>query len=90
MNDFDYSSTGYAEKGEIEIRPSVAGQFVAIAYLKYPEPITDIGDSIEFPDTLTDLLVQKTANYISIKQGDGTTLYGVTENFVQTLLAAMT
>jgi len=90
LNDFDYSSTGYTEKGEIEIRPSVAGQFVAIAYLKYPEPITDIGDSIEFPDTLTDLLVQKTANYISIKQGDGTTLYGVTENFVQTLLAAMT
>jgi len=90
LNDFDYSSTNYIEKGQIEIRPSVAGQFIAIAYLKYPDEINDITDSIEFPETLTDLLVQKTANYISIKQGDGTTLYGVTENFVQTLLAAMT
>lgn len=90
LNFFDYSSSNYIDEGEIEIRPDVSSQFVAIAYLKYPDPITDIGDSIELPDTLTDLLVQKTANYISVKQGDGTNLYGVTENFVQTLISAMT
>lgn len=90
LNFFDYSSTQYTETGEIEIRPSVASEFVAIAYLKYPDSIDDIGDELELPETLTDLLVQKTANFISIKQGDGTNLYGVTENDVNRLIAIMT
>lgn len=89
LNFADYSSTSYTETGELEIRPDVSGKFVAISYLKYPTPITDISDSIEFPETITDLLVQKTANYISFKQGDGTNLYSVTDNDVNRLVTFM-
>jgi len=90
LNFFDYSSTQYLETGELEIRPDVSSKFVAISYLKYPDPITAITDEVEFPSTLTDILVQKTANYISIKQGDGTSLYSVTETDVSRLISIMT
>jgi len=85
----DYSSDNYTEIGEIEIRPDVSSELVAISYLKYPTPITTISDSVEFPASLTDLLVQKTANVISYKQGDQTTLYGVTDVDVQRLISFM-
>ena len=90
LNFFDYSSTQYAETGEIEIRPDVSSKFVAISYLKYPDPISLITDEVELPSTLTDILVQKTANYISIKQGDGTSLYSITETDVSRLISIMT
>jgi len=89
LNFSDYSSTSYGETGEIEIRPDVSAQFVGIRYLKYPNEVTVVTDTIEFPESITDLLVQKTANYISFKQGDGTNLYSVTDNDVQRLITFM-
>lgn len=55
---------------EIEIAPSILQEPVAISYLKMPTPITAITDNIEFPLSLTDLFVQKTLNYISIKNSE--------------------
>lgn len=89
LNPFDYSSTNYTVSREISIRPSVAGKFVAISYLKYPNKINVSTDNIEFPETLTDLIFQKALNYISFKQGDKTSLFAVTSQDVNQLVQLM-
>ncbi len=89
LNQGDYSSSSYAPVGEIEIRPTVINQLVAITYLKYPTDITVIGDNLQFPETLVDLIVNKTLNYMSVKQGDRTNLFSITTAEVATLVKLM-
>lgn len=93
LTEIDYrTDTTYTEGPEIEIRPraNVNGEFVAISYLKQPDEITDIGDDIEFPSALKQLLVQKALSYISMKQGDNTNLAGFTAQEISTLVSLMT
>jgi len=86
----DYQSTSYNSGGEeIQIRPSVAGKFVAVTVLKTPTRITAITDNVEFPEPIIDLLFQKALNFISYKQGDRTNLFNVTANDVATLVKLM-
>ena len=86
----DYSSSAYNAGGaEIQIRPSIAEEFVAITVLKNPEKVNAITDNIEFPETIIDLLFQKSLNFISYKQGDNTNLYTVTAQDVSTLVKLM-
>jgi hypothetical protein len=89
LNQGDYSSINYTTAGELEVRPEVPTEFVAITYLRYPADITVIGDSLEFPQTLTDLVVNKVLNYISFKQGDQTNLFSVSGQEVATLAKLM-
>lgn len=85
LNTVDFSSTGYSGTKEISIRPSVAGKFVGISYLKQPNVVNVITDPIELPDRMMELLFQKALNFISYKQGDRTNLYSVTANDVKVL-----
>lgn len=87
----DYQSTGYVVAGgpELEIRPSVANKFVALGYLKRPSAVASITDSLPFPDSMTNLIVEKALSYISYKQGDGTTLYEVTARDIQQLASLL-
>jgi len=86
LTDVNYASTLYLQAKEIEVRPSVASEFLAITYLKVPSDITLITDNIEFPSSLVTLLVQKSLNFIAIKQGDQTTLFSVTDKDVNLLI----
>lgn len=79
------SSTYNVSNPEFEIRPSVAGKLVALAYLKSPDEISTINDSVEFPDTMFDFVVEQSLRFISHKQGDQTTLYIVTNNEINQL-----
>lgn len=74
---------------EIEIRPYLDNQFVAVTYLVYPIPISLETDVIMFPKMLTDFMVEKALNFISLKQGDGTNLYSVTEREISTIANLM-
>lgn len=86
----DYSSSSYNAGGqELEIRPSVAGEFVAITVLKNPTKVALVSDQIELPESLIDLLYQKALNFIAYKQGDQTNLYSVTNQDVSTLVKLM-
>lgn len=82
----NYSSDQYITGAEIQIRPDVPSQFVAVNYLKVPTNVDQITDSIEYPETIFDILVEKTLNFISYKQGDQTNLYSVTERDVARLV----
>lgn len=88
----DYTSTSYTGNSnlpEIQIRPEIPNQLVAIAYLKTPNRVSVIGDSVEFPPSLTRFIVDVALNYISYKQGDNTTLYMVTAQSIQKLTSLM-
>lgn len=89
LNFSDYSSDDYSTNEEITIRPDVSGQLIAMKYLKMPVKINVIGDNIEFPSLLTDLIYQKALNYISIKQGDNTNLFSITEREVNRFVQVM-
>jgi hypothetical protein len=65
-----YSYTG--EAWEAEISPSVANDLVALEYLKYPTNVTAIGNTIEFPQNLTDFITEKVVNLITFKEGGQT------------------
>lgn len=69
--DFANYNFGVA-RAEIEISPSVIDTVVAVAYTKIPAQVTVIGDSVEFPAVLTDMIVQKVCSYISYKEGEQT------------------
>ena len=87
----DYTG-GYSltnSPSEIEISPSIAGETVAVRFIKLPDTTTVIGDTIEFPTTLTNLIVDKTLYYISVKQGEAP-LYTVTERELSNLISLMT
>jgi hypothetical protein len=88
----DYTSTTYngnAVPFEIEIRPSVPKQLIGMAYLKVPTLISTINDSVEFPDSLRNVITECALNYVATKQGDGTTLWGITEKDVDKLVGLM-
>jgi hypothetical protein len=87
LNPINYRNTndGNSSK-EIEVRPSVLNDNITITWVKNPSVVTAIGDEIEFPSSVFQLLFNKALSYISYKQGDNTTLNSVTESDVQMLL----
>lgn len=84
----DYSSESYTGNrgAEIQIRPSIANGLCAIAFLKYPENISLETDTIEFPESLTELFTDTALNLISVKENGGS-LYQISESFVSRLLS---
>lgn len=91
LNYTNYTSTNYllaAPKQELEIRPHIADSPVCIRYAKVPSKITVIGGSVEFPAFCADYVVSATLSYISVKQGDGTTLNQLSDKFLAVLLGA--
>lgn len=84
----DYSSSSYTNpvNAEIEIRPSIPEKYVAIEYLKYPTPVNLITDSVEFPVSMLPIITDKVLSFMSVKQGDGTNLWSVTEGDVKRIM----
>lgn len=87
----NYDSVNYtAGVPEIEISPKLENKLVGIRYLKYPNDVSLVTDDLEFPESLLDFIVKKAANFMSIKQGDQTNLYTVTQTDVNFLIQLMT
>jgi len=86
----NYASTTYTGATglrEIAIRPDVPNQLVGIEYLKYPTQISLITDTLDFPESMTEFIVEKALGYIAYKQGDGTNIFQITEMETKRLLA---
>ncbi len=81
-------STGTSEV-EIEILPSYANRILCMEYLKYPSPLVNQTDSIEFPLTVTDMLITKSLEFISYKQA-GTPLRQASADDMNKLITLMT
>lgn len=59
---------------EIEIRPALDKKLVSVIYVKKPDDINVIGDSVEFPSSAFTVIFNKALQYIAYKQGDNTTI----------------
>ena len=92
LNYADYSATEvpYSVPREIEIRPSVANKIVTIFYAKKPSLIVAATDTIEFPGFFQNWIHQKVLFFLSIKQGDQTTLATISNAEIQNLLNSIT
>jgi hypothetical protein len=90
LNPINYQGDGtlYLTQ-EIEIRPSLTNKDVTIFWTKKPDEITALGDTINFPNSVFQMLFDKALNYIAYKQGDQTTIYGVSANDVQQLISIL-
>lgn len=84
----DYTSLTYniPVSREIEIRPAIADELVAIEYLKVPTEVVLVTDSIEFPAAFENLIYEKALNFVSFKQGDNTTINSVTNEDLNLLI----
>lgn len=87
----DYSSTNYTNPvpQEITIRPSIAKKYVALAYIKFPNSVATVNDNVEFPESMTNLIVDKTLEFLSTKQGDQTNLFSLSDRDMNRLIGLM-
>lgn len=92
LNYADYSAdeVPYTAPREIEVRPSVAGKVVTVFYAKKPSLIVAATDTIEFPGFFQNWIYQKVLFFLSIKQGDQTTLATISNAEIQNLLNSIT
>ena len=78
INAVDYTSYigGYklVVPREIEIKPRLINDLVAVFYIPVPTPIALITDNIQFPQNMKNILVNRSLSFLSLKQGDGTNL----------------
>lgn len=88
----DYNTTvgGYTLQvpGEIEIKPRLINQLVAMTYVAVPKNITAITDTIPFKGNMLNIIATKALSYIAYKQGDGTNIPTITASDVLTLLTS--
>ena len=66
---------------EVQLGPEAltANALVAVTYCLAPEHVDNTSVTLPFPEAVADLLIAKAGSYISIKQGDGTSQFGVSE-----------
>jgi hypothetical protein len=81
-----YSTT---EAYEFEIRPNIPHRLVAIVYVRVPAQVALVTDSVPFPDSFFDMMVSKTLQIISHKQGDNTNIFSVAARDIQSLITAI-
>lgn len=53
---------------EIEILPSYKNKVLCMEYLKYPTPLVNEVDSVEYPLSIMNMIVEKALGFISFKQ----------------------
>lgn len=88
----NYTSTPYNTPGTYayEVRPAVPKELIGVRYLIRPTLPNLITDSIQFRPQATQLIVDFMLQWISWKQGDGTTLYSVSERDKQQVFQTFT
>jgi len=78
----DASSTGYASGGsELRVLPQsqTGRKLIAMSYVKQPSLFVDTTSTVEFPQSFKQTLADWTLQYLAGPQGDGTTLYGTSQ-----------
>ena len=77
------------EAYEFEVRPDLKHSLICMVYLKAPDEVTTVNDSVPFPASFLDMIVSKTLQIISHKQGDNTNIFSVAGRDVATLISSI-
>ncbi len=75
----------------LEIFPStlVSRKLCAITYIETQDEITALDDELNFDDNFINILAAKTTSFLTLKQGDYTTVHNVSEQDVIQLMQAL-
>lgn len=79
----------YLETNELEIRPIIANGLVSLAILRSPTPVSLVTDNIKLPEGMTNIVYEKALSYVARKQGDQTSIYGVSERDVANIFKSL-
>jgi hypothetical protein len=85
----DYFNGLFNVPNEIEVRPVVPIQPVAVYFAKMPNEVAALTDMLEWPDTFQDILVKAAFREIAIKQGDQTTAFTVASQDIMTYVKSL-
>lgn len=86
---YDYNYINVAKGSYIEILPEIPYKNCAIFCIEQPSAVISANDTIRFPQSLFNILYEKTLQFISYSQGDGTSIWSVTENDISKLFKAI-
>lgn len=94
--DFSYLSpyqynldTASAQGSWIEINPSIPQKLCAVFVTKQPAKVQNLNETIKFPQSVFNIIYEKALQFLSYSQGDGTTIWEVTERDVTKLINAV-
>jgi len=73
---------------EIQIFPAYNNRVLAMEYLKYPASVSLEADSIEYPHSIINMIVEQTLNFLAYKQS-GTPLRQASETDLNKLITLM-
>ena len=88
--EYGYLSFASQDLTVIMVRTDIKNQVCAVAFLNYPDRITANTDSIPLPAVLRNMISSKALHFISVKQGDGTTLNQITDKELKELTELFT
>lgn len=70
----------------IEIVPSIPQKLCALFFTEIPAKVVATTDVIKYPAPLFNMIYEKTLQFLSYSQGDGTTIWEVTDDDISMLL----
>lgn len=85
----DYFNGIFPVQNEIEISPAVPVQPVVVYVVIAPPDVTALANSLPFPIIFESIITKCALREISIKSGDGTTTYGISEEEIQTFIKTL-
>ena len=88
--EYGYLSFASQDLTIIMVRPDIKDSVCAVAFLNYPPRITANTDSIPLPAVLSNMISSKALHFISVKQGDSTTLNQITDKELKELIELFT
>jgi hypothetical protein len=86
----EYGTYGGGQVGSyIEISPAMDTKLCGVTFLETQDDVEALTDEINFDLNFLNILAFKTTSFLTLKQGDGTTIHKVSEDEVLTLLSAL-
>jgi hypothetical protein len=86
----EYGSYGGGQVGSyIEISPAMNTKLCAVTFLETQAEISALSETLNFNENFLNILAFKATSFLTLKQGDGTTIHKVSEDEVLTLLSAL-
>lgn len=78
LNPLEYrATTNFATTRDLEVRPYIPNKLCTLFYVENPDKIEETTDEIRFPISLFEIITDKALQFVSYKQGDGTSIWEV-------------
>jgi hypothetical protein len=87
LNPLEYRwDDNFSNTKDLEVRPYIPSKLCTLFYIENPAKITSTSDEIRFPLSIFEIIVDKALQFLSYRQGDGTTIWQVSGSDVNQLI----